>query len=49
MDLAERAAVLMKAEAKVRNGENGDEELNRIRARVFLYRLWYWLIALKED
>lgn len=27
-------ALLMKAEAKVRNGENGDEELNRIRARV---------------
>lgn len=26
--------LLMKAEAKVRNGENGDEELNRIRARV---------------
>ena len=27
-------ALLMKAEAKVRNGENGDEELNRIRVRV---------------
>ena len=27
-------ALLMKAEAKVRNGENGDEELKRIRARV---------------
>ena len=27
-------ALLMKAEAMVRNGENGDEELNRIRARV---------------
>ena len=27
-------ALLMKAEAKVRNGGNGDEELNRIRARV---------------
>lgn len=27
-------ALLMKADAKVRNGENGDEELNRIRARV---------------
>lgn len=27
-------ALLMKAEAKIRNGENGDEELNRIRARV---------------
>ena len=27
-------ALLMKAEAKVRNGENGDEELDRIRARV---------------
>lgn len=27
-------ALLMKAEAKARNGENGDEELNRIRARV---------------
>ena len=27
-------ALLMKAEAKVRNGEKGDEELNRIRARV---------------
>lgn len=27
-------ALLMKAEAKVRNGENGDEELTRIRARV---------------
>ena len=27
-------ALLMKSEAKVRNGENGDEELNRIRARV---------------
>ena len=27
-------ALLMKAEAKVRNGKNGDEELNRIRARV---------------
>ena len=27
-------ALLMKAEAKVRNGEYGDEELNRIRARV---------------
>ena len=27
-------ALLMKAEAKVRNGENGDEELNRIRDRV---------------
>ena len=27
-------ALLMKAEAKVRNGENGDEELNRIRTRV---------------
>lgn len=27
-------ALLMKAEAKVRNGENGDEELNKIRARV---------------
>lgn len=27
-------ALLMKAEAKVRNGENGDEELNGIRARV---------------
>lgn len=27
-------ALLMKAEAKVRNGENGYEELNRIRARV---------------
>lgn len=27
-------ALLMKVEAKVRNGENGDEELNRIRARV---------------
>ena len=27
-------ALLMKTEAKVRNGENGDEELNRIRARV---------------
>ena len=27
-------ALLMKAEAKVRNGENSDEELNRIRARV---------------
>lgn len=27
-------ALLMKAEAKVRNGENGDEELIRIRARV---------------
>lgn len=27
-------ALLMKAEAKVRNGENGNEELNRIRARV---------------
>ena len=27
-------ALLMKAEAKVRNGENGDEELHRIRARV---------------
>lgn len=27
-------ALLMKAEAKVRNGENGDGELNRIRARV---------------
>lgn len=29
-------ALLMKAEAKVRNGENGDEELNRIRARVVM-------------
>ena len=26
--------LLMKAEAKVRNGENGDEELNMIRSRV---------------
>lgn len=26
--------LLMKSEAKVRNGENGDEELNRVRSRV---------------